>query len=246
VGGASDRGRRRSNNEDSYAVLPLSTAPGGMLLAVADGLGGAEGGEVASHLAVEALAGELEQPTTGLDDPGRALRRAVDRASQAVERVGIERDDLSGLGTTLTAAFVRMPNLWLAHVGDSRAYLWRGGRLQRLTRDHTVAERMREEGLVDEEWSVRGLESMLWNALGGGSEGVQIDERQERLYPGDGLLLCSDGLTRHLSDDELERRVGRGLSAGDLCDDLVRAANRAGGEDNITVVFARVESRTLA
>jgi protein phosphatase len=263
LGGASDRGRRRLENEDSYAVVPLHgatgahtvTGSGATLLVVADGVGGSAGGEVASHLAVESVVdgltrsphrgsarGEAPNDTAprGDGDPGRALRRAVERAARSVVRVAREREDLRGLGTTLTAAVLRYPYLWLAHVGDSRAYLWRDGGLYRLTRDHTVAQRLREEGALAPGEGMGRLESVLWNAIGGSSDEVQIEERQERLHPGDGLLLCSDGLTRHLSDDELARRIARGLAAGELCDDLVRAANRAGGEDNITVVFARV------
>ena len=240
VGGASDRGRSRPNNEDSYAVLPLGGSPGGLLLVVADGLGGAQGGEVASHLAVEALGEAMTAHEAGREDPAAALRRGFERAAAAVRRAALDRSELEGLGTTMTAAVVRWPHLWLAHAGDSRAYLWRGGAMHRLTRDHTLAERMREDGLLPAGEPVGRLESMLWNAIGGSTEELQVEQRRERLYPGDGLLLCSDGLTRHLSDEELARRAGRELASGDLCDDLVRAAHRAGGEANITVIGARV------
>jgi protein phosphatase len=112
--------------------------------------------------------------------------------------------------------------------------------MHRLTRDHTLAEKMREDGMVPPGQPVGRLESMLWNAIGASTEELQIEQRRERLHPGDALLLCSDGLTRHLADEELARRAARELASGDLCDDLVRAANRAGGEDNITVIVARV------
>lgn len=243
VGGASDRGRVRSNNEDSYAVLPVGTDASELLLVVADGLGGASGGEVASRLAVEAIADTLSGPRSGRETPADTLRRGFEHADAAVRRAAREDADLDGLGTTLTAALVRWPHVWMAHVGDSRAYLWRDGRMHRLTRDHTMAERMREEGLLASEEPARRLESMLWNAIGGSTEELEVEQRRERLYPGDGLLLCSDGLTRHLADEELARRAGRPLAAGDLCNDLLRAANGAGGEDNVTAVFLRVGAR---
>ena len=240
VGGATDRGRVRSHNEDSFAVLPVGDSCGELLLVVADGLGGASGGEVASRLAVEALTAAMTRPREGRGSPAAALRRGFERAEAAVRAAARERAELEGLGTTLTAAVVSWPHLWLAHAGDSRAYLSRGGRLHRLTRDHTMAERMREEGLLSPGEPVARLESMLWNAVGGGTEGLEIEQARERLEPGDGLLLCSDGLTRHLSDEELARRLARDLPAAELCDRLVRAANAAGGEDNVTVVLARV------
>jgi serine/threonine protein phosphatase PrpC len=240
VGGASDRGRVRSNNEDSFVVLPVGPSSSELLLVVADGLGGASGGEVASRLAVEAIAETLSGPRSGGESPADALRRAFVHADTAVREAARDDAELEGLGTTLTAALVRWPHVWMAHVGDSRAYLWRDGRMHRLTRDHTMAERMREEGLVAAREPVGRLESMLWNAIGGSTEELEVEQRRERLYPGDGLLLCSDGLTRHLADEELARRASRDLAAGDLCDDLVRAANGAGGEDNVTAVFVRV------
>lgn len=129
--------------------------------------------------------------------------------------------------------------MWIAHVGDSRAYLWRGGRLERLTRDHTMAERLREEGLVGRRQKVPTWESVLWNALGPSGEEAQLEEKHERLEPGDRLLLCSDGLTRHLRDEELAKRLAQRNSSQELCDELVAAANRAGGEDNVTAVVAR-------
>ena len=239
VGAASDRGRVRSNNEDSFVVLPVGPSSSELLLVVADGLGGASGGEVASRLAVEAVADTLSGPRDR-ETPADALRRAFVHADTAVREAAQNDAALEGQGTTLTAALVRWPHVWMAHVGDTRAYLLRDGRMHRLTRDHTMAERMREEGLVAPQEPVGRLESMLWNAIGGSTEELEVEQRRERLYAGDGLRLCSDGLTRHLADEELARRAGRDRTAGELCDDLVRAANGAGGEDNVTAVFVRV------
>ena len=239
VAGATDRGHRRAKNEDAFAVKPLQGRDG-LLLVVADGLGGAHGGEVASRIAVDVLVGDLANHPLPADRTLRlALRRAVERAGQALDETAKQRPELAGFGTTLTAALIAWPEVWIAHVGDSRAYLWRGGRLERLTRDHTMAERLREEGLVGPRQAVPSWESVLWNALGPSGEEAQLEERHERLEPGDRLLLCSDGLTRHLEDDELARRLAQRTPARELCDELVAAANHAGGEDNITAVVAR-------
>ncbi len=237
--GASDRGHQRAKNEDSFAVTPLRGA-NATLLVVADGLGGAHGGEVASRAAVDAVLDELGARALPADRTLRlALRRAFERAGEELDELARRRPELATFGTTLTAALVSWPDLWVAHVGDSRAYLWRGGRLERLTRDHTMAERLREEGLVGKQQSVPSWESILWNALGPSGDAVQVEERHERLQTGDRLLLCSDGLTRHLRDDELARLLGERTAARELCDELVAAANRAGGEDNVTAVVAR-------
>jgi protein phosphatase len=241
--GATDRGLRRHNNEDAFTVTPLEHLPGALLLAVADGVGGARGGEVASQLAIDQLVGSVAGLSVAGDEtPAMALRKAVQRAGIALQQVARQRRDLSDLGTTLTACLVLWPQLWVAHVGDSRAYLCRGGTVRRLTRDHTMGQRLRDEGVLRPEDPGGRWESVLWNALGGSPrEAPQVEERYELLRPGDSLLLCSDGLTRHLGDDELARRVAAGgRSARAISQDLVAAANRAGGLDNVTAVVARL------
>ena len=242
--GASDRGRQRAKNEDAYAVVPLIGREG-LLLIVADGLGGAHGGEVASRAAVDVMVNELaRRPLPGDRTLRLALRHAVESAGRVLDATARQRPELASFGTTLTAALVAWPELWVAHVGDSRAYLWRGGRLERLTRDHTMAERLREEGLVGRRQKVPNWESVLWNALGPSGEETQLEERHERLEPGDRLLLCSDGLTRHLRDADLGKRLAQRVPAQQLCDELVAEANHAGGEDNVTVVVARAAGAT--
>jgi protein phosphatase len=240
--GATDRGRHRAKNEDAFAVAPLAGRDG-ILLVVADGLGGAHGGEVASRIAVDVVVDELTRRSLPADRTLRlALRRAVERAGQALDETARARPELATFGTTLTAALVAWPEAWIAHVGDSRAYRWHAGELARLTRDHTMAERLREEGLVGRRQRVPNWESVLWNALGPSGEEAQLEERHEVLEAGDRLLLCSDGLTRHLRDGELAERLARRQPARELCDELVAAANAAGGEDNVTVVVARASA----
>jgi PPM family protein phosphatase len=241
VAGATDRGRQRAKNEDAFAVASLPDR-GGLLMVVADGLGGAHGGEVASRIAVDVVVAELTRRRLSADRTLRlTLRHAIEAAGRSLAETARRRPELATFGTTLTAAVIAWPELWVAHVGDSRAYLWRGGRLERLTRDHTMAERLREEGLVSSGHKVPAWESVLWNALGPSGEEAQVEERHERLQRGDRLLLCSDGLTRHLRDDELAKSLAQRTPASQLCGELVDAANLAGGEDNVTVVVARAD-----
>jgi serine/threonine protein phosphatase PrpC len=240
--GATDRGLRRRNNEDAFAAMPLGQGGGALLLAVADGVGGASGGEVASHLAIDTVVGGVAAlPIASDETPPMALRRAIARASLGLRQIARQRRDIAQLGTTLTAAMVVWPKLWVAHVGDSRAYLFRGGTIRRLTRDHTMGEKLRDEGVLEAGAPAGRWESVLWNALGGSTrEEPQIEEHCETLRRGDALLLCSDGLTRHLDDEELARRIAAGRPARETCDGMVAAANRAGGADNVTAVFARL------
>jgi protein phosphatase len=236
-----DRGRQRARNEDAFTLLTLETPPGALLAAVADGVGGSPGGAVASRLAIDTLeAAMAERPPAGDETPLHALRRSLLGGAEALREASRSDRALRGLGTTLTAAMVAWPRLWLVHVGDSRAYLWRDGELRQLTHDHTLAERMREEGLARPDDRLASWESVLWNALGGQSAELEIEQHQEPLQTGDRLLLCSDGLTRHLDDAELARHLRAPAEAAKVCADLVLAANRAGGEDNVTVVYVRI------
>jgi protein phosphatase len=224
----------------------------GTLLVVADGMGGQGGGDVASSIAVRSVVEELCRSMAWFDagrgnHPGRdslpgvrnGLWSAVSHGEREVRRAAAQGVGSRDMGTTLTIAYVHFPKLYLAHVGDSRCYLQRAGKLMRLTRDHTVAEKLREEQrvevAVDSQW-----DHVLWNAVGGGDSGMaRPDMASHDLYLDDVLLLCSDGLTKHVS----EARIGELIDAigepAALTAQLVKEANVAGGSDNITVVVAR-------
>jgi PPM family protein phosphatase len=219
---ATDIGRVREGNEDAY----LNDAP---LFAVADGMGGHQGGEVASRLALETLEVLFKHGRGTLADQVREANRAV------FERSGRDAA-VAGMGTTLTAAVAEAGRLRLAHVGDSRAYLLRDGELRRLTEDHTLVQRMVERGEISEqEADVHPHRSVLTRALGTEPD-VQIDEGVLDAQDGDRILLCSDGLTGMVADDEIERILRDAFEPRDAVRELVRAANAAGGVDNITVV----------
>ena len=226
----SDTGRQRRANEDSFFVR----AP---LFVVADGMGGAQAGEVASRLAAETLA-------RGLPDDGTAEQRLEARVREANSRIHeVSQGDraLNGMGTTITAAYLDGDELALAHVGDSRAYLLRDGELTRLTRDHTLVEELVRRGeLTEEEAAEHPQRSIITRALGPEPD-IDVDLRSHRVQAGDVLLLCSDGLTGMISEAEIEQILEDADSLGDAGRALVAAANEAGGRDNITVVLFRVE-----
>jgi protein phosphatase len=240
---ATDPGRRRRQNEDAYVCEPP-------LFAVADGIGGAQAGEVASRLAATALR------ETGAD--GADPRRHVDALIQEANRRVYERQtsdaSASGMGTTITAALLHDDIVWIGHVGDSRAYLIRDDKLEQLTEDHSlVAELVRSGKLSPEEAERHPQRSVVTRALGT-DPNVDVDTFEVEGRAGDLYMLCSDGLTTMVDDDTILAEIDR--NRDDLksaAKALVRAANRGGGEDNITVVFfelatedQRAEEQTVA
>jgi PPM family protein phosphatase len=223
AGVATDIGKVREGNEDSFLVEPP-------LYAVADGMGGHRGGEVASHLALETVEALAREGKDTLADQVRAANRAVYEAAQRDRAV-------TGMGTTLTAARIVDGAAHLAHVGDSRAYLQRGGSMRLLTEDHTLVNRMVKAGeITSEEATVHPHRNVLTRSVGTEPE-VQVDVEEVALMDGDRLLLCSDGLFGMVNEDQIQAILEAEPDPQKTADRLVRAANRAGGVDNITVVI---------
>src|SRR4051812_7894626 len=223
-------GRQRRANEDSvYARAPL--------FVVADGMGGAQAGEVASKMSVETLAQGLP------DGDAPAEERLADRVQEANASIYElqQRDaELSGMGTTTTATYVGEDEVAIAHVGDSRAYLFRDGQLEQLTEDHSLVEEFRRQGkLTEQEARDHPQKSIITRALGP-EPFVEVDRMTKRLRDGDVLLICSDGLTSMIDEAAVKRLVVGAASLREAGDALVDAANEAGGRDNITVVLIRV------
>ena len=225
-----DTGRQRRANEDAlYARAPV--------FVVADGMGGAQAGEVASRLAVEAFEG-------GLPDGGSAEERLADVARAANQRIhGLAAEDAArtGMGTTLTAADVGADGVSFAHVGDSRAYRLRDGVISRLTRDHTQVQVLVDQGVLTPEQAEHHPYSNVLSRAIGAEDAVEIDARIEPLHAGDIYLLCSDGLDKELSDEQ----IGALLSGPDptaVCRTLVQAACEAGGRDNVTAVVVHFQA----
>jgi PPM family protein phosphatase len=225
-----DTGRQRNANEDAY----FARSP---LFAVADGMGGAQAGEVASRLAAESF----EPVRRGEESPEAYLRAIARTANARIHRLAQADSSRSGMGTTLTAALVEDDEVSFAHVGDSRAYVFRDGQLKLLTSDHSLVEELRRQGrLTDEQAEDHPQRSIITRALGPDRE-VEVDTMTYQARPGDIYLLCSDGLTTMVREDRIAATLADSESLDEAVSRLVREANEAGGRDNITVVAFRLE-----
>jgi PPM family protein phosphatase len=226
-----DTGRQRNANEDSL----FTKSP---LFVVADGMGGAQAGEVASKAAAESFSGELPEGV-----PEGVLEQTIEGANRTIHELARKDPDLAGMGTTITAAIVDLEaeEVAIGHVGDSRAYRLRGGTFEQLTRDHSLVEEMRRKGqLTDAQAEDHPQRSIITRALGPEPE-VQVDLQTVPAQAGDVFLICSDGLTTMLDDEKIAHVLARATSLQSAVRALVDEANRAGGRDNITVVAFRLE-----
>jgi PPM family protein phosphatase len=225
-----DTGRQRNANEDSF----FTKAP---LFVVADGMGGAQAGEVASKAAAESFATELPQAP-----PERVLEETIEGANRTIHELARKDPSLAGMGTTITAAIVDLgaEEVAIGHVGDSRAYRLRNGRFEQLTRDHSLVEEMRRKGqLTDAQAEDHPQRSIITRALGPEPE-VQVDVQTVPAQAGDVFLICSDGLTTMLDDETIGRLLARATSLQAAVRALIDEANRAGGRDNITILAFRL------
>jgi serine/threonine protein phosphatase PrpC len=226
-----ETGRQRHANEDSY----FAKAP---LFAVADGMGGAQAGEVASRIAATAF----ERGPTRDDDASAEgqLEEIAQKANRQIHKLAQEDSSRAGMGTTLTAAMVRDDEVAFGHVGDSRAYLLRDGQLKRLTKDHSLVEELRRQGrLTEEQAEEHPQRSIITRALGP-EPSVNVDTMTFPARDGDVFLLCSDGLTTMVADDQIQEILVNSKSLRTAVNKLVDAANRGGGRDNITAVAFRL------
>ena len=256
--GITDVGCQRSANEDQYLLSELNQAivantnhksdsdslvtDQTILMAVADGLGGREGGGIASELAVDSLGcfaqqHELDIRRESASELLEILCRGIESAAQTINLLSAVHSTKHLMATTLTAALIRYPDLMVAHVGDSRCYLYRNGRLKRLTHDHTVAELYSSQGQLDSQTASQSpMRHVLWNCLGGLEATFQVEKLHHRLNPNDWVLLCTDGLGRHVSDSEIEQIIGNNPSPRTVCKQLKEIAINRGGNDNLTIV----------
>ncbi len=242
VGAATDTGRVRELNEDVYA----SRADRGLFV-VCDGMGGAPAGEVASQLALDAILEQLEidrdggaPADAGYQPHTNRLAAAVRRSNQVIYDQAQRNVRQAEMGTTVVGAWIAEHIASVAHVGDSRAYLWRDQRLEPLTRDHSLAEALLQAGLLDPNDSQQAEEQNVLIRVLGREPDVEVDVTEVPVQPGDYLLLCSDGLTRMVADPIVADAIVKLREPQRICDALVDAANRNGGTDNITVVVVEV------
>jgi serine/threonine protein phosphatase PrpC len=265
VAAQSHPGHVRANNEDQFLVTKLTRSLETMLtsvtdgdvperaeeinyaMVVADGMGGHAAGEVASRLTISALVSlSLDLPDWffKIDEEGapkieRRAREIVQRVGTEVYERGHEDSALRGMGSTLTAVRNYGRDLLIVHVGDSRAYLFRGNRLHRLTKDHTYAQMMVDAGRLKAcDVADSGVRHILTNALGGSVEHVDVDVDLMRLEDGDRILLCSDGLTDLVDDEIITKTLIGAPTSSEACSQLMQLALDSGGRDNVTVIVA--------
>jgi PPM family protein phosphatase len=265
VFGKTDLGRTREHNEDTFLVADLSTGnaslhpevrlhevgPRGSLFMVADGMGGAAAGELASAMAAEVIYAHLSTAWTQDEDASAArfayrMKEAVELANQRIYLYAREHPDVRGMGTTVTAAGVFGDGLYLTQIGDSRGYLIRNGEAFQLTRDQSLTQRLVDAGeLTEEEAAQSERRNIILQALGPDPR-VKVDLSHEQLRRGDTLILCSDGLSGVVRRDELAQIVESSPDLPTLCSALIDLANERGGPDNVTVVAAKFEGEGLA
>jgi len=253
VGAVSDLGRVRTNNEDNYVVLVAPDLPAGLdaVLVVADGMGGAQAGEVASGLVVERFTGSFgpdagpQRIEAGLD-LGPVLVRIIQEANDDVFNAALRDPRLHGMGTTVVAAAIAGDRLYLGYVGDSRAYLIDDANIYQLNRDHSwVAEEVRAGRLTKAEAQHHPRRNVLTRAVGVVS-GVEVETQTFDLGAGDHLLMCTDGLTNLVSESELLQVLRDGDDPIRAAQKLIQTANDRGSPDNVTVVIARYLDRVKA
>lgn len=266
--GITDKGRQRPTNQDQFLIadlvktlrinatsvhvnshMRLRGESQGKLLMVADGMGGHHAGQRASELAIETMNRCLLNTMHWFfrlevdreEDFEVDLKAALEVCHQALQAEAEAIPEEYGMGTTLTLAYLIWPRIYVVHVGDSRCYIVRDGQVCQLTTDHTYAEQFVQAGVLQPEEAERSRWShVLWNVVGGSGDKPQPVVYKSELQPGDVVLLCTDGLTRHVSAAEIANVVQAPVSAEHAAQQLVDAANAAGGQDNITVVVAKL------
>jgi PPM family protein phosphatase len=265
VFGRTDVGRTREHNEDAFIVADLTTnkatlepevrrhTPGakGSLFMVADGMGGAAAGEIASAMAVEIVLAELRATWVGRPDArgsegfARALKQATRAANDQINAYASRHQEYRGMGTTATIAGFLGDTLYVAQVGDSRAYLVRDGVARQITKDQSLMQKLIEAGeLTEEEAEHSERRNIILQALGP-ELSIKVDLTHQTVRRGDALVLCSDGLSGQVTKDEIARVVSDTPNLLDACKGLIELANAAGGPDNITVIIARFDGTGL-
>jgi serine/threonine protein phosphatase PrpC len=266
--GLTDCGKKRDRNEDQFLIATLvkalqvqntslpqpklqQSSDQGHLFMVADGMGGHAGGDQASALVIDSVETFILQGFKWFEhlkgqEENEVLADFQSALAQANARIlteAAERPRLHGMGSTLTLAYSVGEDLFVAHVGDSRCYLYRNGIVHQLTSDHTLVEEMLRRGIITaEEAEEHSMRHVITNVVGGNTQDVKVELHKLRLTAGDGILLCSDGLTNAVTDEEISSVLQADTDPERICQQLVSRANEAGGPDNITVIYVRYEN----
>ncbi len=247
VSGRTDIGQERQNNEDCYLIMDHHDTAA--LFAVADGMGGHCGGEVASSTAIEKIRTFFSRNRetlagASIQEIKTFFTRMFEEANDSIWEKAISSDQLKGMGTTLTAAVLSGDNLHIGHIGDSRAYIIHSGEIYQVTEDHSYVQKLvNENQLQAGEERNHPKQNLLTRALGT-DKSVEVDIYHHSLVPGDRVLLCTDGLTRMVSDEEI-LDMAASFSVTEAVDRLVNMANARGGPDNITVLLVQLNSGSV-
>lgn len=234
----SHSGKVRQNNEDKAGAAPEIG-----LFVLCDGMGGLEAGERASQIAVETLLKSCREAAKSIRETGETVTAAIELANENIFKAAHAMDSKSGMGSTIVAVQLRDERLIVAHVGDSRAYRLRRDEFSQLTEDHSfVVEQIRRGMITVEEANQSQMQNVLTRALGVEAQ-IRVEVNEELLLPGDTLLLCSDGLTRELSDGQIAGVLRDSSCVHEAANQLIRHANDAGGNDNVTVIVIRNPKR---
>lgn len=263
--GVSDIGKERNSNQDQFLIAQLHKfmqvnqssfqfqdqlvcgEPMGTLMFVADGIGGGPAGDIASQMAIEEVSRFVLNSMHWLrsDDPNPSesfindLIAAINRTHRIVRRSADERARYHGMGTTLTLAYIVWPRLYVVHVGDSRCYHLHQDEFLRITTDQTIAQSLCEQGVIKpDELENSRFSHVLWSCIGAVDDPTAVIYQRNLSY-GDVVMLCSDGVTRHLSDDELNELLASSRPCNEICQTVVDRCNAAGGKDNISIVVTR-------
>lgn len=271
VSGQTDVGKTREINEDQFLIVELEkrtkvrsssfeidesddvlNGSRGLVMVVADGVGGAAAGERASQLAAEEILRHLRENMPWFmrlhheheDELLDALKGAVQKCELAVEMEAQLIPSESGMGTTLTLAYIIWPNLYVVHVGDSRCYIHRNSKMLQITRDHTYAQALLEAGQMEtHEANTSKFSNVLLNSIGRGMEDLHPEVYTAELEAGDTVFLCTDGINKMLEDEAISKILDQSNSAELACHELVNRANDAGGLDNLTAIVCRPMSK---
>ena len=264
VFGKTDVGRTREHNEDSYVVADLTTniaslqpsvrthrvGPKGTLFMVADGMGGAAAGEIASQMATEIVLREMRAHWVPLDNPtseefARCLKRAAQSANTAIHSYASSHQEYRGMGTTATIAGLLDDTLYLCQIGDSRGYLVRNGEARQITKDQSLMQKLIEAGeLTEEEAAQSERRNIILQALGPEAN-IKVDLTYQQVRKGDTMMLCSDGLSGQITRDDIAQVCTEEKDLVQACKRLIDLANENGGPDNITVILARFDGEGL-
>lgn len=240
IGVKTDAGRVRDINQDAYYVSSNEEYP---LFIVADGMGGHKAGEVASRMAIEIISKKLIESLKNLilDDKGiqDLIKESIFLANEEIYQKSLEDEKFSGMGTTVILAYVTDNKIFIGHVGDSRAYLLREGVLHQITQDHTLVEELIKNGSISREEAKHHPQRNIITRAVGTSKNIDLDLIIEQKYKDDILLLCSDGLTNMLKDEEIRESLLTNKDIQIACEDLIRLSNDRGGYDNITVLAVK-------